>query len=222
MANSLDQIKAKLKAPERPYTEFPAQDHGILGKVYIGKLSTRGYCELEAFTQPTPDVAKWPQAAIVRWVQEGQMRVLFKYCVHLEDGSRLDDETINLLINGNYGEENQKLVDACRRENPPREYMAEEVFTMLQFNAWALTMLEAAQRAGLWQHVITYLSGQADDPEVKAAAEVLAGLEDALPVFKAMFRIEEAEKADQLKKVSDESANKTAEAIGETLSNGLS
>ena len=217
MATSLDQIKAKLKAPDTPYTEYPTHEHSVLGKVYIGKLSTRGYCELEAFAQPTPDVAKWPQASIVRWIQEGQMRVLFKYCVYLEDGSHLDDETITLLINGKYGEDNQRLTEVCRRENPPREYMAEEVFAVLQFNTWAITMLEAAHRAGLWQHVITYLSGKADDPEVKAASEVLASLEEVLPMFKAMFRIEEAEKIDQMKKISDDSANKTAEAIGSAL-----
>lgn len=221
MATSLDQIKAKLKSPDIPYNECPVHEHSVLGKVYIGKLSTKAYCELEAFEMPTPAVQKWEPKKQLQWQQEGQLRIFLKSCVFLEDGSQLDDEAIELIIKGNFGAENRKLTDACKKNNPPREYLVEEVFAMLQCNAWIITLLDAAVKGGLMEQVNQFLAGKAGDPEVDKAAETLALMEEALPMWKAFFQMDKLEAQKIIKEASDESAVKAAEAVTGAITDGL-
>lgn len=221
MATSLDQIKAKLKSPDTPYNECPVHEHSVLGKVYIGKLSTGAYCELEAFDVIPARVAQWEVKKQIEWQKSGKLRVFLRHSVFLEDGSRLDEEAIDLIVKGNFGSENQKLFLKCSEENPPREYLVEEVFAMLQCNAWIITLLDAAVKGGLMEVVNAYLAGKAGDPEVDKAAETLALMEDALPMWKAFFQMDKLEAQKIIKEASDESAAKAAEAVTGAISDGL-
>lgn len=221
MATSLDQIKAQLKAPEIPYTECPVHEHGVLGKVYIGKLSTGAYCELESFDNPPPVIQRREPKNQLKWQQEGQLWVFLRSCVYLEDGTHLDDEAIELLLKGNFGAENRKLTDACKKENPPREYMVEEVWSMLQCNAWIITLLDACVKGGLMEVVNSYLAGKTGDPEVDKAANTLAQMEEALPLWKAFFQMDKAETLEVIKQASDESAAKAGDAVAGAMADAM-
>lgn len=193
VVSSLSEIKARLAARrERDLSKLPTHYHEALGTIHIGFLPSEGYHAIEAAEIPQEAWATgtdhaWPPEAIQKNIDEKRDRAYLRFGVITGDNKRLDDETIGLLLTGDYGAENRKLINAIKEKNPPREYLAFEVERMFACSQWTCILFEILERAGCLKQLRDFMLTDADSVEGKALAEDLQKWESVLPEFKALM-----------------------------------
>lgn len=186
--SSLAEIKARLQErKQRDVSTLPTHFHEALGTVHIGFLSSDGYHDVEVAELRDETVSKWPQEEQLRFVENRRARAYLKHGVVTGDGKKLDSEIIELLLQGDWGAENKKLINAIRKANPPRESLTEQFRVLLGFNQMTVVLLRILAEAGVLEKARDYMLAEEGSEESKALAADLQKWQDTLEVWEAYF-----------------------------------
>lgn len=197
VVSSLSDIKARLqKRRERDLTKLPKFTHEALGTVHIGFLPADGYHAIEAANMMRDEFGigtdhAWSMDDIKKFQDDKRDRAYLKYGVITGDNKRIDDEIVNLLLSGDYGAENRKLINAIQKQNPPREMLADELRVAFSFDGAACVLLRILSRAGMLDKAAGYLAADDGSAESKALGEELKVWEKSLPVWELMLEAED-------------------------------
>lgn len=198
--STLEEIKSRLQARrERDVTRLPTHHHEALGTVHIAFMPTAGYRDIEAATvSPGGNYESWSVDEKLRYHGERSDRAYLKWGVVTADNQRLDEEIIQSLLNGDYGAENRKLINAIRKQNPPREELVLEFEGMFAFSGMTCVLIRILARAGMLQKIRDYLLAESHSEEAKVLSEDLRKWEETLPVWEAFFDAEEKAKVAEI------------------------
>lgn len=210
-ARTLNEIRALLRGKGKDYKSYPKHYHEVLGTVYIGKLSSSAYNELESFSMPNDDIAKWTAGQRHDWSQQGRMRVMFKNAIYLESGEKLENEDIEALIKGDYGAENHALMLRCEEVNPERSYIVTEVSRLMLASTYFANVINfIAQNDGA-SKLVALFGLEEDTNEHQAAREELARLMDIAPVIVSLTRYATDKESEERAKESERIVKETVE-----------
>jgi hypothetical protein len=196
--SSLEEIRTRLQARQvRDVSKLPTHEHEALGTVYIAPMSTAGYGDVEAVDYPNADTESWSVAERVKFREANRVRAYFKNAILTGDGKRLPDDLIEMLVTGDFGAENKKLLNAIQKQNPPRETLLLEFQAAIATSRLSLVLYRLLKEAKCLKQMRDYFLAGDDEKveERKALAEDLQKWEDALLPFEALMEADEAAKA---------------------------
>jgi len=200
VVSSLSDIKARLaKRRERDLSKLPTHYHEALGTIHIGFLPADGYHAIEAADMRREEFGigtdhQWPDEDIKKFQDNKRDRAYLKYGVITGDNQRLDNDVVELLLSGDFGAENRKLINAIQKQNPPRENLVDELRVSHAFNRMTCILFRILERAGCLEKVRDFLLADPESVEAKILAEDLGKWEATLPAWEVYLEAEDAAK----------------------------
>jgi hypothetical protein len=197
---TLAEIKARLDERQKfDAAKLPTHYHELLGLVHIGPMPTAAYSAIEAAETDLPahwggEGAKqsvWPPTNSRTMKDYMRFRVYMEHGVWTADGKRLESDIVEEMLKGPFGGENEKLINAIKKQNPPRAYLVAEMAVVYGFSRSAVVLMRVLEKAGMLALARDYLAGNAGEEEYERAAADLRKFEETLPYWEAILEAEE-------------------------------